>query len=90
MIAECAVDPEVMAHWSHFQSLHGDFGVGQARVLCEFPKKWRRMVLQRAAEVEADYTGFVIGDEFVVGYGLDYQGRYRNLPYVGVLKEECI
>ncbi len=40
----------------------------------------------RAEEVEADYVGFEIGDEFVVGYGLDYQGRYRNLPYVGVLK----
>lgn len=45
---------------------------------------------ERAAEVEADFTGFVIGDEFVVGYGLDYRGRYRNLPYVGVLKEQCI
>ena len=45
---------------------------------------------ERAAEVEADYEGFVIGDEFVVGYGLDYKGRYRNLPYVGVLKDECI
>lgn len=39
----------------------------------------------RAEDVEAEYTGFVIGDEFVVGYGLDYKGRYRNLPYVGVL-----
>ena len=45
-------------------------------------------VKERAEEVEADYIGFEIGDEFVVGYGLDYQGRYRNLPYVGVLKEE--
>lgn len=45
---------------------------------------------ERAAEVEADYTGFGIGDEFVVGYGLDYQGHYRNLPYVGVLKAEVI
>ncbi|MEN9535554.1 MAG: hypoxanthine phosphoribosyltransferase [Verrucomicrobiota bacterium] len=44
----------------------------------------------RAEEVEADYVGFEIGDEFVVGYGLDYQGRYRNLPYVGVLKNESI
>lgn len=44
----------------------------------------------RAAEVDADYTGFVIADEFVVGYGLDYQGRYRNLPFIGVLKEEAI
>jgi hypoxanthine phosphoribosyltransferase len=40
----------------------------------------------RAADVQADYVGFEIGDEFVVGYGLDYQGKYRNLPYVGVLK----
>ncbi|NWK56041.1 hypoxanthine phosphoribosyltransferase [Verrucomicrobiaceae bacterium N1E253] len=39
---------------------------------------------------EADYTGFVIANEFVVGYGLDYQDRYRNLPYVGILKEEVI
>lgn len=44
---------------------------------------------QRAEAVEADYVGFVIADEFVVGYGLDYRGRYRNLPYVGVLKEEA-
>ncbi len=41
---------------------------------------------KRAEEVEADYVGFEIGDEFVVGYGLDYNGKYRNLPYVGVLK----
>jgi hypoxanthine phosphoribosyltransferase len=40
----------------------------------------------RAEQVEADYVGFAIGDEFVVGYGLDYKGRYRNLPFVGVLK----
>ena len=45
-------------------------------------------VKDRAEEVSADYVGFEIGDEFVVGYGLDYQGRYRNLPYVGVLKQE--
>ncbi len=40
----------------------------------------------RAEDVTADYIGFRIGDEFVVGYGLDYKGKYRNLPYVGVLK----
>jgi hypoxanthine phosphoribosyltransferase len=40
----------------------------------------------RAENVQADYVGFEIGDEFVVGYGLDYKGRYRNLPFVGVLK----
>jgi len=40
---------------------------------------------RRVADVRADYVGFVIPDEFVVGYGLDYAERYRNLPDVGVL-----
>ena len=44
----------------------------------------------RSAEARADYVGFEIGDEFVVGYGLDYRGRYRNLPFVGVLKDEVV
>lgn len=44
----------------------------------------------RLARVEADYAGFDIGDEFVVGYGLDYQERYRNLPFVGVLKPQVL
>ena len=42
----------------------------------------------RTIEMEADYVGFTIPDEFVVGFGLDYAERYRNLPYIGVLKEE--
>ncbi len=41
---------------------------------------------RREAPMEPDYTGFVIEDEFVIGYGLDYAEEYRNLPYVGVLK----
>lgn len=41
---------------------------------------------RREAPIEPDYTGFVIEDEFVIGYGLDYAEEYRNLPYVGVLK----
>lgn len=44
----------------------------------------------RAETVDPDYAGFEIGDEFVVGYGLDYQGRYRNLPLIGILKPEHI
>lgn len=40
---------------------------------------------RRIADVSADYVGFVIPDEFVVGYGLDYAERYRNLPDVGIL-----
>lgn len=42
----------------------------------------------RDVEATADYVGFTVPNEFVVGYGLDYQGYYRNLPYVGVLKPE--
>ncbi len=45
---------------------------------------------KRIEEVEADYSAFEIGDEFVVGYGLDFDGKYRNLPYVGVLRKEVI
>lgn len=41
---------------------------------------------RRVAEVKVDYTGFNIPDEFVVGYGLDYDQRYRNLPYIGVVR----
>lgn len=43
---------------------------------------------RREAEIEGDYVGFEIPNEFVVGYGLDYAQKYRNLPEVGVLKEE--
>src|SRR5437588_7547335 len=41
---------------------------------------------ERVKAVELDYTGFQIPDRFVVGYGLDYAQRYRNLPYIGILK----
>lgn len=41
---------------------------------------------RRKTQVKVDYTGFEIPDEFVVGYGLDYAQKHRNLPYVGVLK----
>ena len=41
---------------------------------------------RRKTEVKVDYTGFEIPDEFVIGYGLDYAQKHRNLPYVGILK----
>ena len=41
---------------------------------------------RRVVDVKVDYTGFNIPDEFVVGYGLDYDQRYRNLPYIGVVE----
>lgn len=43
---------------------------------------------RRKSDILADYKGFEIPDDFVVGYGLDYAERYRNLPYIGVLKPE--
>ena len=44
----------------------------------------------RAVDIRPDYVGFQIDDEFVVGYGLDYQGHYRNLPLIGTLKSQFI
>lgn len=41
---------------------------------------------RRVTEVSVDYTGFSIPDEFVVGYGLDYAQKYRNLPYIGIIE----
>jgi hypoxanthine phosphoribosyltransferase len=43
---------------------------------------------RRKVKVKADYLGFEIPDEFVVGYGLDYAEHFRNLPYIAVLKKE--
>lgn len=49
-----------------------------------------RKVKDRLRPVDADYVGFNIGDEFVVGYGLDYMEHYRNLPCIGVLRKDRI
>ena len=43
---------------------------------------------RRVVDIEAEYVGFAIPNEFVIGYGLDYDQKYRNLPYIGVLKRE--
>ena len=67
----------------------------RARLLGEGPRSVKTCVLLRkqkvrAKEVEADYVGFDIADQFVVGYGLDFMERYRNLPCIGVLSDEVI
>jgi hypoxanthine phosphoribosyltransferase len=54
--------------------------------VCVLLRKKKR----RARHVDADYIGFEIEDEFVVGYGLDFMESYRNLPYIGVLRKELI
>lgn len=53
--------------------------------LCTLLDKPDRRVVEN---VKVDYTGFVIPDEFVVGYGLDYDQKYRNLPYIGIVELE--
>ncbi len=45
---------------------------------------------RRKTDIVADYCGFTIPDEFVIGYGLDYDEDYRNLPYVGIIKPEAV
>jgi hypoxanthine phosphoribosyltransferase len=58
-----------------------DKGPASMRICCLLDKPARRL-----AEIPIDYRGFTIPDRFVIGYGLDYDERYRNLPYIGVLK----
>ena len=58
---------------------------GSASVkLCALLNKPER----RLKDVKVDYTGFIIPDAFVVGYGLDYAQKYRNLPYIGIVETE--
>ena len=58
-------------------------GAKSVRCCCLLDKKERR-----EAPIEADYVGFDVPDKFLVGYGLDYAGKYRNLKFVGTLKPE--
>lgn len=62
-------------------------------LLARDPKSLRICTLldkpdRRIADVKADYVGFTIDNKFIVGYGLDYNQRYRNLPYISYLEEE--
>lgn len=61
-----------------------DLGAASVKVCTLLDKPERRV-----ADIAADYVGFSIENEFVVGYGLDFAEDYRNLPYIGILKPEC-
>lgn len=65
------------------QELIAGRGAASFTTVALFDKPARRKV-----DIKADYACFEIGDEFIVGYGLDYAQQYRNLPYVGILKRE--
>jgi hypoxanthine phosphoribosyltransferase len=58
-------------------------GANSLEIVCLLDKPERRKV-----HMDVKYTGFSVPDMFLVGYGLDYAEKYRNLPYIGVLKEE--
>jgi hypoxanthine phosphoribosyltransferase len=66
---------------SYLMELLGQRGPASLRLCTLLDKPDRRVV-----NVHVDYTGFEIPDEFVVGYGLDYDQKYRNLPYIGVIE----
>lgn len=66
---------------SYLMELLRDRGPRSLRLCTLLDKPDRRVV-----DVRVDYTGFCIPDEFVVGYGLDYDQKYRNLPYIGVVE----
>lgn len=68
---------------SYIKELLADRGPRSIRIAALLDKPERRQV-----NLQADYVGFSVPDEFVIGYGLDYDEKYRNLPYIGVLKPE--
>lgn len=66
---------------SKVKSLLKNKGAKEVKVVTLLDKPARRII-----DIEPDYVGFTIENEFVIGYGLDYKQWYRNLPYVGILK----
>ena len=67
----------------HLKKLLGARGPETLKIITLLDKPDRR-----TADIDVDYCGFVIEDKFVVGYGLDYAQKHRNLPYIGVVVQE--
>ena len=68
---------------SYIKELLASRGPASIKIATLLDKPSRRKV-----DLQADYIGFSVPDEFVIGYGLDYDEKYRNLPYIGILKPE--
>lgn len=68
---------------SYIKELLESRGPASIKIVTLLDKPERRKV-----NLQADYVGFPVPDEFVIGYGLDYDEKYRNLPYIGILKPE--
>jgi len=81
LIVEDIMDSGLTLH--HLTGLLRSRQPASLKIVCLLDKPERR-----ECDIKPDYTGFVIPNEFVLGYGLDCEGFYRNLPYVGVMKPE--
>ena len=81
LIVEDILDSGKTLHY--ITKMLSDRGTSSIRIATLLDKPERRTV-----PLTPDYSGFVIPDKFVVGYGLDYDEKYRNLPYIGVLQPE--
>ena len=81
LIVEDILDSGKTLHY--ITKMLSDRGTASIRIATLLDKPERR-----AAPLTPDYCGFTVPDEFVVGYGLDYDEKFRNLPYIGVLKPE--
>ncbi len=79
VVVEDIIDTGLTLHY--LLKYLADKGPASISIVCLLDKPARRL-----AEIPIDYTGFTIPDRFVVGYGLDFDERYRNLAYIGVLK----
>lgn len=79
LIVEDIIDSGLTLEYlvSNFETRHPE-----SIKICTLLNKLER----RTADVPVDYIGFQVPDEFIVGYGIDYAERYRNLPYIGILK----
>ena len=82
LIVEDIVDTGVTL--TKVRKLLMDRGAKSVRIVTLLDKKERRIM-----DIQPDYTAFDIPNEFVVGFGLDFNQKYRNLPFIGILKEEC-
>lgn len=85
LIVEDVINPRMSLRLSYLMENLRSRRAASVRVCTLLDKPSRRQV---PGGMDPDYCGFVVDEEYVVGYGLDYGGKYRSLPFIGVLKPE--
>jgi hypoxanthine phosphoribosyltransferase len=83
LVVEDVMNPRMSLRLAYLTDMLKSRRAASVRVCTLLDKPSRRQMAESAGP---DYCGFVVEEEYVVGYGLDYQSRYRSLPYIGVLK----